>query len=154
MLCIINNTIHGPYQNNQDRMCPNILGDHNKEINRHEYRPCSLAKIICWVYLAVKYWYSKYLVYLLPILKIWHHFGFLNVLNNHCREGLKRRWAFGWSWRGYEEGPGVTQTSARYPSTKVGFDTNFRPGKNCKLSSSRKFRDLQCPQNTVTHDKG
>ena len=29
----------------------------------------------------------------------------------------------------------------------------FRPGKSCKLSSSGKFRILQCPQNSVICDK-
>ena len=29
-----------------------------------------------------------------------------------------------------------------------------RPGKSCKLSSSGKFRILQCPQNSVIRDKG
>ena len=29
-----------------------------------------------------------------------------------------------------------------------------RPGKSCKLSSSSKFRILQCPQNSVIPDKG
>ena len=28
-----------------------------------------------------------------------------------------------------------------------------RPGKSCKLSSSKKFIDLECPQNSVTRDK-
>ena len=30
----------------------------------------------------------------------------------------------------------------------------FRSGKSCKSSSSGKFRCLQCPQNSVIHDKG
>ena len=29
-----------------------------------------------------------------------------------------------------------------------------RPGKSCKLSSSGKFRALQCPQNSVIRNKG
>ena len=29
-----------------------------------------------------------------------------------------------------------------------------RPGKSCESSSSGKFRALQCPQNSVIHDKG
>ena len=29
-----------------------------------------------------------------------------------------------------------------------------RPGKSCKMSSSGKFRDLQCPQNSAIHNKG